>query len=90
MPSWWWWLSEAAAAAAAAAAGKLSWEEDVCAATGVGPRAAVAELGDTTFVFPLCFLCIFWVLALMGDDDDAMSSVMVVWSGGPQCDAARV
>jgi hypothetical protein len=66
------------------AAGRpLPWEA-VCAAaaaaaaTGV-VRSAVADLGDnTTFAFPLCFLCVFWVLALMGDEDDAMGSFMVV------------
>jgi hypothetical protein len=66
------------------AAGRpLPWEA-VCAAaaaaaaTGV-VRSAVADLGDnTTFAFPLCFLCVFWVVALMGDEDDAMGSFMVV------------
>ena len=45
----------------------------------------VAELRDTTFAFAfafsLCFLCVFLVLKLMGDDgDDAMGFVMVVLS----------
>ena len=48
----------------------------VCAG-GVG--LTVAELGDTSFAFPLCFcFWVFWVLALIGDDGDAMGgSVMV-------------
>jgi hypothetical protein len=61
------------------AAGPPPWET-VCAAGVV--RSTVAELGDTTFAFPLCFLCVFWVWALIGDDGDAMGSVMVVLSGG--------
>ena len=69
MPSW----SEEAAGR------PLPWEEAVCAAAGV-VRSTVAELGVTTFAFPLCFLCVFWALALIGDEDDAMGSVMVVLS----------
>lgn len=63
------------------AAGRLLPWEVVCDAAGV-VRSTVAELGDTTFDFPLCFLCVFWVLALIGDDGDAMGSVMVVLSAG--------
>ena len=64
----------------AAAAGLLRLVEAVCAAGAVD--STVAELGDTTFAFALCFFGVFWVLALMGDDDDAMGSAMVVLSGG--------
>lgn len=63
----------------AAAAGLLRLEA-VCAAGAVG--STVAELGDTTFAFALCFFGVFWVLTLMGDDGDAMGSAMVVLSGG--------
>ena len=72
-----------------AAGWPLSWEA-VCAAVGV-VGSTVAELGDTTFAFPLCFLCVFWVLALIGDDGDGMGSVMVVLSVGnvPSCSNIR-
>ena len=63
------------------AAGRpLPWEA-VCAAAGVVRSTVVAELGDTTFAFALCFLCVFWILELLGDDGDAMGSVMVVLRG---------
>ena len=51
----------------------------MCAAV-LRTSSTVAELGDTTFAFPLCCLCVFVVLALIGDDGDGIGSVMVVLS----------
>lgn len=47
----------------------------MCAA-GFGSKSTISELRDSTFAVPLCFLGVFLVLALMGDDGDAMGSVM--------------